>query len=697
MLDSLFQPHTIAVFGASRRVGAFGHRLLANIIAGGFAGTVVPVNPKAEELLGLRCYATIAQFAGKIDLALIAVPAVQCRSVVREAMDAGARVVVILSVGFKEAGEAGAEMETQIAEMCRLRDVRLLGPNCLGVINTAHSLFAFDAVACPEPGGISMISQSSSLCDLFLERLAGAQLGLAKMVSVGNKSDLSEIDLLRELALDQQTKVIIAYLESIHAGDAFVKAAEYATTRKPVIMLKAATTLSGRKAVAAHSGELIGQDSAYGAAFRRSGVIRAESMTTLFDLAITFSLQPLPQGNRVLVVTNAGGPGIMAVDAVERAGLAVSYLDAATSSVLRAEMPHAATIYNPVDILGDAGPERYRAALNAAMGDSHVDAVVVIVTRRGAGDQTSAIVQAIVSCNQGQKPLSVCVLGGDVQATRDLLLHGGVPAFDSPEGAVAVLKAMVDYVTWRTRPPRVVTRYKVNRRRVERIISRRIRTNRLHISEVKAKDILKAYGFQVPPGHLTISEEEAIEQAERIGYPVAMKIVSPDIVHKSDMGGIRLNITNRQGIRDGFDLMMLRMGQRAPDAWIDGIYIEKMLDRGLEVILGMHRDPQFGPMLMFGLGGIYVEVMKDVAFNLAPITFEEAMTMLTSTKSYQILIGTRGEGGIDMASIAHCLQKISQLATDFPQIAEIEINPLLVCEVGTEPVVVDAKINLRVG
>lgn len=696
MVDALFTPQTIAVFGASRREGSFGHRLLANLIAGGFAGTVVPVNPKAEELLGLRCYAKISQFSGRIDLAMIAVPAVQCRDVVRDAMDAGAQAVIIFSVGFKEAGEAGAEMETQIAEMCRLRDVRLLGPNCLGVINTAHSLFAFDSELHPEPGGISMLSQSSSLCALFLERLAGARLGLAKMVSLGNKADLSEIDLLRALALDPQTKVIIGYLESINAGDAFVKAAEYATNRKPVIMLKAATTRSGRKAVAAHSGEVIGQDSAYGAAFRRSGVIRAESMSALFDLAISFSLQPLPKGNRILVLTNAGGPGIMAVDAVEQAGLAVSYLDATTSSELREELPAAATIYNPVDILGDAGPERYRVALEAAVSDSHVDGVVVIVARRGEVDQTLAIAKAIISCNHGQKPISVCVLGGDTQVSRDLLLHGGVPAFDSPERAVAVLKAMVDYLAWRNRPPRVVTRFKVNRRRVERIISRRIRTNRLHISEVKAKDILKAYDFHVPPGHLTTTADEAIEHAEGIGYPVAMKIVSPDVVHKSDMGGIRLNITNRQGVRDGFDLMILRMSQRAPDAWIDGIYIEKMLDRGLEVILGMHRDSQFGPMLMFGLGGIYVEVMKDVAFNLAPITFDEAMTMLTNTKSYQILVGTRGEEGIDMVSIANCLQKISQLATDFPQIAEIEINPLLVCEVGTEPVVVDAKINLRV-
>jgi acetyltransferase len=695
MLEPLFTPQTIALIGASRTPGTFAHRLLANLIDGGFPGTIVPVNPHAETILGLRCYKKIQQFAGRVDLALVAVSAVQCREVVREAMNAGARAICILATGFREAGEEGAQREEEIAEMCRSRDVRLLGPNCLGLINSGHHLFAFDVAQRPMAGGISMISQSSTIALLFLERLASAHLGVAKMVSLGNKANLSEIDLLRTLALDPQTKVIIGYLESIAAGDGFVKAAEYATNRKPVIMLKAATTMAGRKAVAAHSGEMIGQDSAYGAAFRRSGVIRADSLTALFDLTLAFTLQPLPQGNRLLVLTNAGGPGVMAVDSIERAGLTISYLTPQTSLALRQVMPEAATLYNPIDLLADADPERYRVALDAALADPLVDAVVVIWAGRG-GCEAEAFARMVAAGSPRPKPVLVALLGETLGEARNFLLQAGVPAYDAPERAVVALKAMCEYVAWRNRPPRVVTRFKVHRRRVERIISRRLRTNRLHIAEVKAKDILKAYAFQVPPGHLAISVEEAIEIAEHIGYPVAMKIVSPDIVHKSDLGGVRLDIANRQAVRDGFDLMMLRVSQQAPEAWIDGIYIEKMLDRGLEVILGMHRDSQFGPMLMFGLGGIYVEVMKDVAFNLAPITFDEAMTMLTSTKSYQILVKARGEQGVDKAAMAHCLQKISQLATDFPQIAELEINPLIVGEIGTDPVVADAKINLRV-
>lgn len=699
MLEALFQPQAIALIGASRTPGKFGHRLLANIIEGGFAGAIVPVNPQAETILGLPCYHRLSQFAGRIDLALIAVAAAQCKEAVREAIAAGAQAVIILSVGFKESGEAGAELEAEIAEICRLRDVRLLGPNCLGLINSGHNLFAFDAAPRPDVGGISMISQSSSICSLFLDRLVRAHLGLAKMISIGNKAGLSEIDLLRALAVDPQTTVIVGYLESINAGDSFVKAAEYATSRKPVIILKAATTLAGRKAVAAHSGEMISQDSSYGAAFRRSGVIRADTVGALFDFTAAFTMQPLPKGNRVLVLSNAGGPGIMAVDAIERAGLVAGYLEAQASLALREKLPAAATIYNPIDLLADATPAHYRAALDIALNDRNIDAVAVIYVarERETAGRALAIAQTIVDCNHRQKPIVAVCMGGTAAEARDVLAMGGVPEYDAPERAISVLKAMCEYTAWRHRPPRVVTRFKVHRRRVERIIFRHQRTNRLHIAEVKAKDILKAYDFQVPEGHLAISVEDAIEQAERIGYPVAMKVVSPDIVHKSDFGGVRLNIVNRQGVHDGFDLMMLRVGQRAPEAWIDGIYIEKMLDRGLEVIMGMHRDPQFGPMLMFGLGGIYVEVMKDVAFNLAPITFDEAMTMLTSTKSYQILVGARGEGAVDMAVLAHCLQKISQLATDFPQIAEIEINPLIVGEIGSEPVVADAKINLRVG
>lgn len=694
MLESLFYPKSIAIVGASRTSGKVGNFIIVNLQKGGFQGEIIPVNPHADEILGLPCFKAISEAKVPIDLAIIIVPLSEIKNSVRGSIDAGAKAVVIISAGFKEVSEEGAALESQVAEMCKLRNVRLLGPNSLGLINTDNGMNAFYATSMPKRGGISLISQSSSICSAFLDRLPETYLGVAKLVNVGNKADLSEVDMLQVLALDEKTQVITGYLESISSGDAFVKAAEEASVNKPVIILKAATTISGRKAVAAHSGEMIGADTAYGAAFMRAGVIRADTFSALFDYAAAFSLQPLPKGKRVMVITNAGGPGIMAVDTIERLGLQVAYLQPSTVDVLRRSLPQAATLYNPVDVLGDATPEHYSFVIQAVLKDTNVDAVVVVFVER-VNSRPVEIAKAITACNCGDKPIMVSFIGGRDNEARRLLRPGGIPDFDCAEHAVASLKAMCDYVSWRQLPPRVVTRFKVHRRRVERIITRRLRSNRLHISEIKAKDILKAYDFAIPNGHLATTAEEAIEIAGQIGFPVAMKVVSPDLGHKSDFGGVRLNMSNRQMVRDSFDLMMMRVRQKSPGAVIDGIYLEKMLDRGLEVILGFDRDPQFGPMLMFGLGGIYVEVLEDVAFHLAPITFDEALQMLTSSKSYQILVGARGTESVDIQMIAKCLQKISQLSTDFPQIANLEINPLIVGEIGTEPYVADARINLR--
>lgn len=695
MLSPLFDPEIIAVVGASRTPGKVGNLMLANLIDGGYKGTLVPINPSAEKILGIQSYKNFADYGGTIDLSLIIVPQPLVKEMVRASIEAGAKAVSIISVGFKEATEEGALLEHQIAELCKLRNVRLLGPNCLGHINTANHLNAFYAVQMPRQGGISMISQSSAICSAFLARLANSKLGVSKFINIGNKADITEIDLLRSLADDAQTKVIVGYLESISSGDAFVKAAEEASIQKPVVILKAATTVAGRKAVAAHSGEILGTDTAYGAAFKRAGVVRADTFGALFDIAAAFSLQPLPKGDRVLVITNAGGLGIMAVDAIERSGLQVAYLDPKNATSLRQELTPSATIYNPLDLVGDAGPQRYADALKTAFADPHIDAIIVIFVSRVTSEPEATAKAIAASCAGQEKPVIVSFIGEGHQEARAHLKEGGVPDFDSPEHAVAAIKAMCEYVAWQQRPPRVVTRFKVNRRKVERVITRKMRSNHLVIREIKAKDILEAYDFQVPKGQLVNSVDEAFEAAQRIGYPVALKIVSPDILHKKDIGAVRLNIANRDGIRDAFDLIMLRARQYRPDAHIEGVYVEKMLERGLEVILGMKRDPQFGPMLMFGLGGIFIEILKDVAFHLAPITFEEAIQMLKSTKSYQILIGTRGEKGVDLHVIAKCLQKISQLATDFPHISELEINPLIVGDKGTEPFVADARIILK--
>ncbi|WP_457574748.1 acetate--CoA ligase alpha subunit [Desulfolithobacter sp.] len=693
-LEKLFAPGSVAVIGASRTPGKVGYDILKNLVESGFEGPIVPVNPAGGEILGQKVYKRLADYDQTVDLVVIVLPSQLVLEAAREAVAKGAGGVVVISAGFKEVGDEGRKQEQELADIVRRGGARMLGPNCLGLINTANHLNASFAGRMPEPGSIAVFSQSGALCTAMLDMAAQRHLGLSKLVSIGNKADITEVDLLRALADDEDTSVIVGYLEDISSGDHFVKAAERACLKKPVILLKSGTTAAGRKAAASHTGVLAGAETAYGAAFKRSGVCRADTFEALFDYATALDMQPLPRGKRVLIITNAGGPGTMAADAVEKIGLEVAVLDRNTTTALRARLPASASVGNPVDVLGDADPDRYVAALEAAQEDASVDAILVLLTPQ-AMTRPVETARAIAASLDGSKPVLASFMGGkDVLPGRQELAAAGLPDYESPERAVSALKAMYDYNVWRQRPPRQVTRYPVNRRRVERIISRRQRTGQLQLSEVKSKDILKAYGFHIMDGSLAGSANEAIEIARFIGFPVAMKIVSPNIIHKTDLGGVRLGLSSAREVEDAYDLMMLRIRKQVPDAVIEGVYVEKMADPGLEVIIGMTRDPQFGPMLMFGLGGIFVEVMKDVTFHLAPITREEAVQMLKSTRSYEMLKGKRGRKEVDIDAIAGSLQRISQLTTDFPQIIELDINPLIVGEIGTVPTAADARMTL---
>jgi acetate---CoA ligase (ADP-forming) len=695
-LSALLTPQTVAVIGASRKPGKVGHEILMNLIDGGFSGALVPVNPSGGEVLGKTCYASIKDFDGAIDLSIIAIPTPLVKAAVRESLEAGAKAICIISAGFKETGEEGAALEMEIAQMCAQRRARLLGPNCLGLINTHHSMNGSFAKHMPEPGAISVISQSGALCTAILDWAASRSLGLAKLISMGNKSDLCETEFISGFSEDLKTKVIVGYLESIKDGANFIKAAELAAAKKPIVILKSGVTAAGGKAASSHTGSLAGADIAYGSAFKRSGIIRADTFEELFDYATAFAMQPLPEGRRVAIITNAGGPGIMAADAAELAELEVCTLDRASATALRKKLPAAASVGNPIDVLGDADPQRYVTAVMAAQDDDQVDAIVVILTPQ-AMTLPAETARAIAKCSKNKKPILVSFMGGeDVMPGRDELVASNLPDYPSPERAVKVLKAMCQYAEWKKKPMRVLTRFPVNHRRVERIIRRDIQSNILQVGEAEAKSILKAYGFNVTPGRLVTDAEEAVALAEKIGFPIAMKIASPDVIHKSDMGGVRLNLTTPSAVQDAFDLMMLRIRKRLPKALIHGAYMERMANPGREVILGMTRDPQFGPMLMFGLGGIFVEVMKDVTFHIAPITEDEAMQMLEQTKSFGLLKGVRGQASVDLNAIATALQRISQLVTDFPQITEMDINPFMVGEPGVDSVVADARITLSI-
>ncbi len=694
ILTPLFSPDSIAVLGASRTEGKVGHDILTNLISSGFTGKIIPVNPAGGELLDFPVVKQLSDYKGRIDLAVIAVPRRQVSDSAREAVSKGARAIIVITSGFREAGEEGIQLEEELLEICRQGGSRLLGPNCLGLINTENKLNASFAGKMPKAGPIAIFSQSGALCATLLNIAESRKLGLSKLISIGNKADIGAVDLLRYFANDDKTEVIVGYLEDIRHGDEFIKAAEEASNLKPVVIFKSGTSNAGQRAATSHTGGLTGDETAYGAAFKRAGIQRPASFDALFDYATAFSTQPLPKGKRVQIITNAGGPGILAADAAEHAGLEVAELNTNQASALRARQPTAASGTNPVDVLGDADPERFGIAIRAAQENNSIHGIIITLTPQ-IMTHPAETVKVIGESIDGSKPALVSFMGGgDLPGTRRQLAACGLPDFVSPERAVLAFKAMYQYAKWRNRPPRQVTRFPVHRRRAERIISSRLRANLTQLSEVKAKDILRAYGFNVLPGRLATSAEEAVEIAQHIGYPIAMKIVSADIIHKTDLGGVRLHVANNRQVEDAFDLMMLRIKRFAPQASIDGVFIEKMADEGLEVILGMTRDPQFGPMLMFGLGGIFVEVMKDITFHLAPITENEAIQMLKSTKSYEMLQGRRGRKEVDIQAIATGLQRISQLTTDFPQIIELDINPLIVGEIGTEPVVADAGMTL---
>jgi len=694
MFESLLYPETIAVIGASRSPGKVGHAFVANLLKSGFKGTLVPVNPAATEILGVRCYKALEEYQGRVDLGVIVVGRQHVQPAILSCVKAGAKAVAVITAGYKEVGPEGAAAEQELAALCKTHNVRLMGPNCLGLLNTHHRMNATFAPSLPPPGRISVISQSGALCVAILDWAASQKLGLGKVISFGNKADLDEVDFLKALAADPETNVVAGYLESITEGAKFLRVAEEAAAMKPVVILKVGITAAGAKAASSHTGSLAGADIAYGAAFHRSGVIRAENFEALFDYALAFTCQPLPAGERLAVITNAGGPGIMAADAAETMGLRMVAPSEAGRAQLKAALPPAAATGNPIDVLGDAEPDRYIKAFQLVQEDENIDGILVVVTPQNM-TRPLELAEQMAGTHQGKKPVLAAFMGGDeITAAKAKLMELGIPNYPAPDRAVAAFKAMCEYAAWRRRPARVVARFPVNRRRVDRVIQWHFRSETTQVGEVEAKEILRAYDFRILDGGLARDADEAVEIANRIGFPVVLKINSPEIIHKSDFGGVRINLANAEQVRDAYDLMMVRVQRRAPNALIRGAYVEKMGHRGREVILGMTRDPQFGPMLMFGLGGIFVEVMKDVTFHLAPITNAEAMQMLMGTRSYALLQGARGQAPVDLNAIAGALQRISQLATDYPEIKELDINPFIVGEVGVEAYVADARMTL---
>jgi len=696
-LESFFNPKSVAIVGASRQKSKVGYEILANMIGAGYKGKIYPVNPQADTIEGLQCYPDLESIEQVPELVVIIVPAKIVSAVMQQCVKVGTRAVIIITAGFKEVGKEGRELEEQIVQIARQAGIRIIGPNCLGVIAPANNLNASFGGALPAAGATGYLSQSGALLAAILDMANANGIGFSKLVSIGNKADVDELDIIKALGEDRDTKVIAGYLESITDGNAFVSQAERISHNKPILLMKSGGTAAGAKAASSHTGSLAGSETAYECVFERAGIIRCDSIKEQFDYAQAFANQPLPAGPRVAVITNAGGPGIMAADAIEREGLSFAKLTDETVNKLASELPAAANLYNPIDVLGDALADRYEFALDVVLDDPNVDTILVLLTPQ-AMTESAVTAESVVKVARRKpaKPILACFLGaGKVEEGVRILRDGRIPVMDCPESAVATIKVMADYVRWRSRPKRIVKLFPVNRRKVEGIVERHLRQGIRDIGETESKEILEAYGFVTPKGSIATTSEQAANIAQQLGFPVVLKIWSPDILHKSDVGGVKVGLNSEQEVKDAFDLMMYRIPPKRPEANILGVLVQEMCKSGKEVILGMHRDPHFGPLMMFGMGGIMVEVLKDVSFYLAPLTAEEAKQMLINTKTYQMLRGVRGEEGVDIEAIAEGLQRLSQLVTEFPQIQEMDINPYVVGPEGTTPIAVDARMSIE--
>ncbi len=698
-LDGFFTPRSVAVVGASTHPEKLGYAVLNNLVNGGYLTAerrVYPINPGAESILDLPAYPSVKDVEGPIDLAVIVIPFTHVPEALRECGEKSIPNVIVISAGFREAGMEGLEREQELIEIAHEFNIRLVGPNCLGVIDTLTPLNASFSAGLPPGGPMDFMSQSGALGTAILDWAQAGRLGINKFVSLGNKADVNEIDLLRIWGSDPSSKVILAYIEGLPDGEEFIRVARQVTRTKPVVALKSGVTQAGSRAVSSHTGSLAGSEQAYEAAFRQSGVIRAESLQDLFDYALGFGYLPPLMGDRVAIVTNAGGPGILATDALEKAGLQLSRFDPECIHVLEQFLPDAASAANPVDVLGDARADRYKYALEQVVQDPHVDSVLVILTPQA---MTEIVATAQVIADVADKtdlPVLACFMGeARVSEGNRVLDAREVPNFAFPERAAMVLKGMSRFRGIQSEPPPSFETFDVNREAVREILDRVQREGRVSIGDSEARSILTAYGLTIPPSELAETPDQAVEFASAMGYPVVLKVASPDILHKTDVGGVKVGLENASDVRDAFDLITYRAQRYLPEARLWGCLVQKMVPSGLEILIGMNRDPQFGPLVTFGLGGIYVETLRDASFRIAPFSRTEAAEMLSELRASALLDGVRGEPPVDKQVLIEALLRIGQLVLDFPEISELDINPFMVYESGQGGTALDMRLILK--
>lgn len=696
-LQPFFAPQRVAVIGATEKPDSVGRTLLWNLISSPFGGTVFPINPKRSSVLGIKAYADILSVPEHVDLVVIAIPAPKVLSAVQQCIQAGVRGAIIISAGFKEIGEVGQQLEQEILQTARRGNLRIIGPNCLGLMCPPYGLNATFASTIARPGNVGFLSQSGALCTSILDWSLRENVGFSAFISIGSMLDISWGDLIYHLGDDPHTHSIVIYMEAIGDARSFLSAAREVALSKPIIVIKGGRTQEAAKAAASHTGSLMGSDDVLDAAFHRCGVLRVNTIDELFNMAEVLAKQPRPQGNRLTIVTNAGGPGVLATDSLVRGGGHLTPLAPETHQALDNCLPAEWSHHNPIDILGDATPERYAQALQIAAQDPGSDGLLVILTPQAMTDPKQTA-RTLIQTAQGitNKPLLASWMGGeDVAAGEALLNQAGLFTLPYPDTAAQVFNLMSQY-SYRLRSlyetPVIEAPENLDRQRIEEILGDATACDRTLLSEWESKYFLQSYGIPTVPSHLAQTPEQAVEFAEQIGYPVVLKLHSHTITHKTDVGGVHLNLPNAAAVQKAFTAIQKNMRPYGRQAFL-GVTVQPMLNRdGYELILGSSPDPQFGPVILFGLGGQLVEVFQDRALGFPPLNSTLARRLMEQTKIYQALQGVRGRKSVDLAQLEQILVKFSHLIVEYPQIKEIDINPLLASE--QQIVALDSRIIL---
>ena len=700
MTESVFlSPKSIAVIGASDKEGSVGRAITSNIM-NGYRGTVYPISPSRDKVFDQKAYKSVLDVPNEIDLAVIITKNTVVPIVLEECGKKKIQGAVVITAGFKEVDEEGKKLEQQLKDISKKYNIRIIGPNCLGVMNLDPQTMMNSTFLkiTPKSGEIALVSQSGAICAALVEDASAQGIGFSAVVSMGNKADMTEIDILKMLADHEQTKVIVMYLEDMGNGQEFLKVCKQITktnaVKKPVLVLKSGRSPEGAKAAMSHTGALMGSDEIYDALLRQSGAIRVDTMEELFDYATAFSKQPLPLDGDLVIVSNAGGPAIISTDSCSKLGIKMAKIEEIRSKI-DAVIPPWGSSRNPVDIVGDADFNRFENVLNEVLQHKNVGSVISMCTPSATLDYDKLAEVIVKMSKKYKKTMLASLMGLDEGITnREILAAGDVPYYTYAEGSIRALNAMLRFVDWIKTPDGNITKFEVDKNKAKSVFDKVKSEGRTNLLEDEGREILDAYGFPLPNSALAATEDEAVDAANKVGYPIVMKIASPQIVHKSDAGGVKVNLINDDEVRNGFKIIMENAKKYDSNAEIKGVLIVEMVKGGKEMIIGSKLEPGMGPVVMLGMGGIYVEILKDVTFRLAPLTDQEANDMISSIKTKKLLDGVRGEKPSDINKLAECIQRLSQLVTDFTEIKELDMNPVLVMEQDQGCKILDVRIGI---